>query len=46
VRGAPTINNGQALLGAAIADIGVVVQPDALLEPALAGQRLADAPAA
>jgi DNA-binding transcriptional LysR family regulator len=36
VRGPLTINNGQALLAAALADIGVAVQADALLAPAIA----------
>jgi len=36
VRGPFSTNNGQALLSAAIAGIGVVVQTDALLAPALA----------
>ncbi len=36
VRGPLVINNGQALLAAALADIGIVVQADALLDPALA----------
>jgi DNA-binding transcriptional LysR family regulator len=36
VRGPLVTNNGQALLAAALADIGIVVQADALLDPALA----------
>jgi DNA-binding transcriptional LysR family regulator len=35
VRGPLVINNGQALLTAACAGMGVVVQSDALLDPAL-----------
>jgi len=36
VRGPLTTNNGQALLAAAMAGVGVIVQADALLGPALA----------
>ncbi len=36
VRGPLVTNNGQALLAAALAGVGVIVQADALLEPALA----------
>ena len=35
VRAPLVIDNGEALLGAALADAGVVVQPDALLERAV-----------
>jgi len=36
VRGRFSTNNGQALLSAALAGVGVVVQADALLGPAIA----------
>jgi DNA-binding transcriptional LysR family regulator len=36
VRGPLAINNGQALLAAAQAGIGIAVQADALLDPAVA----------
>jgi DNA-binding transcriptional LysR family regulator len=40
VRGALTINNGQALLAAALAGAGVIVQADALLDAPLAAGTL------
>ena len=40
VRGPLTVNNGQALLNAARAGMGVVVQADALLDPAVAAGEL------
>jgi DNA-binding transcriptional LysR family regulator len=35
VKGPLTVNNGQALMNAALGGAGVVVQPDALLEPSI-----------
>jgi len=40
VRGRMVCNNGQALLAAALAGMGVVVQADVLLDPAIADGRL------
>lgn len=40
VRGSFTCNNGQALLTAALGGVGVVVQADVLLEPAIASGQL------
>jgi len=40
VRGPLVVNNGQALLHAALAGVGVIVQADALLAPALAAGQL------
>ena len=42
VRGPLAINNGQALLAAALAGIGVAVQADALLDPAIARGELVE----